>query len=112
MDVLFVCRNNTGRSQVAMEFFRRLSSNKTSSGGTQVELPNLLVGERPGAVTTIQAMREYGIDMTSNKRVQLTEENIEGYDKIVVMAERSLILAVIAAALTFHYGYIYKLLFQ
>ena len=87
MDVLFVCRNNTGRSQVAMEFFRRLASDKTASGGTQVEFPDLLVGQRPGAKIIIQAMREYGIDMTGNKRVQLTEKNIEGYDKIIIMAD-------------------------
>jgi arsenate reductase (thioredoxin) len=87
MKVLFVCRNNTGRSQAAMEFFRRLSSGETDSGGTKVEQPKLLVGERPGATTIVQAMKEYGIDMTKNPRKQLSPADAEGYDKIIVMAE-------------------------
>lgn len=87
MNVLYVCRNNTGRSQVAMEFHNRLSHEKAKSGGTQVEEPEKLVKDRPGAKTILEAMNEYGIDMGDNPRVQLTEDMIEGYDKIVVMAE-------------------------
>lgn len=70
-----------------MEFFRRLSSGSAESGGTQVEQPGLLVGERPGAATIIQAMNEYGIDMSHNKRRQLTPEGLDTFDKIIIMAE-------------------------
>ncbi len=87
MKVMFVCRGNTGRSQVAMEYFKQLSNGKAASSGTIVDNPGQLLKDREGAKIVIQAMQEHGIDMSNNPRTQLTPDVLKDYDKIIVMAE-------------------------
>ena len=87
MNALFICRNNTARSQVAMEFARRLSNGKFDSGGIEVEEPDKLVKDRPSAQSIVQAMREFSIDIADNQRIKLTKQMAQGYDKIIIMAE-------------------------
>lgn len=87
MKVLFVCRSNTGRSQVAMEFYNRLTDSvDASSAGTRVD--NIrTVGEKPLAPPLIEAMRLRGFDIASNLRNQIHESDLENFDKIIVMSE-------------------------
>ena len=87
MNVLFICQANVGRSQSAMELYRR-KGGIADSTGTKVDTPGATLAERPGAVNIIQIMREdYGIDMIHNVRTQLTEELASKYDQLIVMAE-------------------------
>ena len=87
MKVLFVCRANVGRSQVAMELYRQMGGT-ADSAGTEVDFPGTTVGERRGIDTTLKVVREdFGIDMSKNIRRQLTEQQAASYDKIIVMAE-------------------------
>ena len=87
MNVLFICRQNVGRSQAAMELYRQ-KGGKANSAGTAVDNPNTTLAQRPGAVNIVQIMREdHGIDMINNIRIQLTEAIASPYDKLVVMAE-------------------------
>ena len=73
MKILFICRQNVGRSQAAMELFR-LKGGIAESAGTAVENPNTTLAERPGAVNIVAVMRQdYGVDMNKNIRKQLTE---------------------------------------
>lgn len=84
---LFVCQANVGRSQVAMELFKKKGGSADSSG-TLVDAPGTTLTERPSSATIVGIMRkDYGIDMINNVRTQITEENAKEYDRLVVMAE-------------------------
>lgn len=87
MNVLFVCGGNIGRSQMAMEYFKRLSDGKTASAGTQVAMENERIGDRVDAQNVLESMREDEIDMSSNTRITLIPEMLDDFDKVIVMAE-------------------------
>jgi protein-tyrosine-phosphatase len=87
MDVLFVCSGNIGRSQMAMEYFKKFSRDRTASAGTRVTVPGESIGDREDAQPVLQSMNEDGIDMSDNVRIPITEELMNEYDKVIVMAE-------------------------
>ena len=87
MKVLFVCRANSGRSQMAMELYNLLYPGEAESAGTHVEEPGQQLKNRSTASSAIAAMQEIGIDMSSNTRRQLTPELLNDYDHVVVLAE-------------------------
>lgn len=87
MNVLFVCSGNIGRSQMAMEYYKRFSDGNTASAGTRVTVEGEEIGDREDAQNVLQVMREDGIDMTRNTRTTVTPAMIEKFDKVVVMAE-------------------------
>ncbi len=103
MNVLFVCSGNISRSQMAMEYFKRLSNGKTASAGTRVTVPGETIGDRADAQVVLQAMHEDGIDMTANKRTVLTPEVLNDFDKIVVLAEPDRIPAWLSKSPKFEY---------
>ena len=77
--VMFVCIENAGRSQIAEGFFKKYAPTgfKVQSAGTKpVSQINPIV---------VQAMREVGIDITSQKSKEITEEMIRSSDTIVNM---------------------------
>lgn len=87
MKVLFICQANVGRSQTAMELYRKYGGT-ADSAGTKVDTPGLTLAERPGAVTIVGILREdYEIDMIHNIRTQIDEDLASQYDMLVVMAE-------------------------
>ena len=86
MKVLFVCRQNVGRSQMAAAFYNQLHPGDGGSAGTIVDIPGQKLQDFP-AKRTIAAMRQLGIDVSQQRRTQLTPALAQGYDKIVVMAE-------------------------
>lgn len=87
MSILFICQANVGRSQSAMELYRK-AGGQADSAGTKVDMPGTTLVERPGAANIVQVMREdHGIDMIHNVRTQLTEDLALPYDTLVVMAE-------------------------
>jgi protein-tyrosine-phosphatase len=88
MKVLFVCRANSGRSQIAMELYNHLYPGEAHSAGTHVDKPGQTLKERPTAASAIAAMAEIGIDMKNNKRRQLTPEMLDEYDHVIVLAEK------------------------
>ncbi|HSX07322.1 MAG TPA: HD domain-containing protein [Candidatus Saccharimonadales bacterium] len=87
MNVLFVCSGNIGRSQMAMEYFKRLGVGKTASAGTRVTVENEKIGDREDAQNVLEVMREDGIEMSSNRRTTLVPEMLADFDKAIVMAE-------------------------
>lgn len=87
MNVLFVCSGNIGSSQMAMEYFKQLGDGKTASAGTQVTVEDEKIGDRDDAQVVLEAMREDGIEMSSNTRTTLTPKILAGFDKVIVMAE-------------------------
>jgi protein-tyrosine-phosphatase len=73
---LFVCVHNAGRSQIA-EAFAKKRGLKAASAGTQ---PSSSVNP-----VVVQAMREKGIDISSNKPKMLTNEMITQAALVVTM---------------------------
>ncbi len=88
MKVLFVCRGNVGRSQMAAELFTKYSGIKSFSAGIKVfENENQKISEVPLAEPVIRFMKKEGLDIAENTRKQLTPEMLEQFDKIIVMSE-------------------------
>jgi arsenate reductase len=73
---LFVCVHNAGRSQIA-EAFARKRGLRAASAGTQ---PSSSVNPM-----VVQAMKEKGIDISSNKPKMLTNEMIAQASLVVTM---------------------------
>jgi protein-tyrosine-phosphatase len=86
--ILFVCRQNIGRSQMAMAIFNKYANDAhADSVGTIVEHENQTLAEY-GAKNTIQVLLEQeDIDASGFKSNQLSKEMLAVYDKIIVMAE-------------------------
>ena len=77
--VLFVCVANAGRSQMAEGFYNLLSKGKAQG---------LSAGTRPADgvnPVVVEAMKEVGIDISSNKPKRLTIDMVEKADKMITM---------------------------
>src|SRR5882672_5024442 len=94
MKVLFVCWQNVSRSQMAAALYNQLTgTHDADSAGTQVEKPGETLGERHdrlGGTVAIEALQREGIDISKNRKTQLTREMLDGYDHIISMADASL----------------------
>ena len=78
-NVLFVCVENAGRSQMAEAFFRKFAPNRfnaSSAGTTPSSQLNPLV---------VQVMKEIGIDMINQQPKLLSDSMIEHSTKTVNM---------------------------
>lgn len=76
--VLFVCVENSGRSQIAEAFLNQMSKTaKASSAGTR---PATSVNP-----TVVQVMKEVGIDIRGSKPKLLTFEMLDSVDKVITM---------------------------
>lgn len=87
MKILFVCRGNIGRSQMAEAFFAKMSKkNSATSAGTHsreegVEGVKLGIGRWD----TPDAMKEIGFDVSDKVSKQLTPEMINSADRVIVI---------------------------
>ncbi len=84
MKILFVCKSNIGRSQMAEALFSHFNSEHiVSSAGTDVpvENENQLVSEIDTKL--VNAVDAEGIDVTKKVRNQLTLEMVTGSDRVV-----------------------------
>jgi arsenate reductase (thioredoxin) len=79
MNILFVCTENAGRSQMAAAFAEKFGQGKfaVSSAGSQ---PAANVNP-----VVVEAMREKSIDISANKPKQLTAQMAMDADLIVTM---------------------------
>jgi arsenate reductase (thioredoxin) len=96
MKILFVCRGNVGRSQMAEVMFNKLAAGKhhAFSAGTWVydKEGNSKHGQKLSELKGVAdecmcAVRELGLDMSENQRDQLTPEMLQEADRVIVMAE-------------------------
>lgn len=92
MSVLFVCRENKGRSQIAKAYFNQFNTAFAESAGTQVETNDDFdktkkLADFAVAETVILAMKEDGVDISSYTRRQVTPEMAAQFSRIVIMAE-------------------------
>lgn len=77
--VLFVCRHNTGRSQMAEAYLRHFMGDAVdiaSAGTIAADVPD------PGVVA---AMGEDGIDISSARPKLLNTQNVAGFGRIITM---------------------------
>ncbi len=81
MNILFVCSGNTCRSPMAEGYLKSLNIK-----GVKVSSAGLQVGNGSSASeSSVAAMREIGIDISSHRPRQITREIIENSDKIICM---------------------------
>jgi len=78
MTILFLCRQNAGRSQMAQAFFERLApGNEAISAGSepasQVHSP------------VVEAMKEIGIDLTGRKPQRVDQAMLDRADHVISM---------------------------
>ena len=95
MKVLFVCRANIGRSQVAQSLFNSYTGLESESAGTQVaELAarrnqtSMVLLDLPVAHENVGPyLANEGLDLEGKEMTQLTLELVEEADKVINMAE-------------------------
>lgn len=90
MKILFICKGNVGRSQMAEAIWKKKFGDKdeVSSAGTQISGPEQPIGElMPGIQEVLDVMSEEGIDVSKAVRNQLTDKMVEGADKVIVIME-------------------------
>lgn len=108
MKILFVCKGNNCRSQMAEAIYNRLTkSNDASSAGTVVEGAGETLeefGKHPNITSfTIEVMRDTGYDVRDKVQTQLTEDMLAQYDQIVSMAAKQYTPAWLANASNYVY---------
>jgi arsenate reductase (thioredoxin) len=77
--VLFVCVHNSGRSQIAEAFFNQMAKGKAvaiSAGTKPTDKVNPVV---------VEAMKEIGIDISSNKPKAFDWDVVQKADKMITM---------------------------
>lgn len=88
MKILFVCKANVGRSQMAEAFARNLGLDAISAGTDVGEKSGRKIGDDEKARFVWEAMNEEGIDVRNYIRKQLTADLVTKADKIIVMTEK------------------------
>lgn len=78
MTVLFLCRQNAGRSQMAQAFFERLAPGHAAHSGGSSPAPAI----HPAVV---DVMREVGIDLSGRKPRKVDAELLQRADLVISM---------------------------
>ncbi len=88
MEVLFVCKGNVGRSQMAEAIFNSLADGKATASSAGVK-----VGDYEGKTiadigpVVVECMRDINIDISRNTPKALTKEMFDHADIVVSMVE-------------------------
>src|SRR6266511_3645456 len=91
--ILFICKGNNCRSQIAKAIYTRLTnSNDASSAGTHVDGDGETLeqfSKRPEVNSyTLDVMRDAGYDLSDKHQNQLTQDMVKGYNLIISMAAK------------------------
>ena len=95
MKILFVCRQNVGRSQMAKAFYNILSkTNDADAAGTHVIERGQTLLERKATSESknffvIDVMKDAGLDIAAFTRHPLEESVLDKYDRIISMANEA-----------------------
>ncbi len=94
MKVLFICKSNAARSQMAEAFFNNSSkTNKAISAGLKTAHRKKVGYPVPRQIS--EKMSRVGIDMSKYKRKQLTQKMVNGSDKVIVIMTKGQIRALL-----------------
>jgi len=91
MKILFVCRGNVGRSQMAESLFKKYvpGNHEVLSCGTKLSGPEQPIGELiPSTNNVLAVMSEEGVDVADNIRNQLTPEMVEWADRVIMITDK------------------------
>lgn len=87
-DVLFICEGNVGRSQIAEGFYNHFRRNKTAISAGIKDLADKYGGKPTKRL--IKVMLEEGIDISSHKIKQVTEDMVLEAKHIVILCDREI----------------------
>lgn len=89
MKILFVCKGNVGRSQMAEALYKIYGKgdHKVSSAGIKLSGPEQPLKELPLGFNVTDVIKEEGLDITEFVRKQLTPEMVKDADKVVLLLE-------------------------
>lgn len=89
MKILFICRGNVGRSQIAEAFFRREAGDlfEVISAGTKLSGPEQPIEEIVNVDNLLNSMKEVGLDISKKIRRQVTKEIADNSDKIILIVD-------------------------
>ncbi|MBN2015701.1 low molecular weight phosphatase family protein [Candidatus Dojkabacteria bacterium] len=90
MKVLFICKSNFGRSQIAEAIFNSISKkHKSISAGTEKgRVTDRKLEDFPEHSNLFICMYEIGLNIRENFAKHLTPEMVTNADKIIVMAKK------------------------
>lgn len=92
MKVLFVCRGNVARSQIAEAIYNKLTnSHNAASAGTHVERPGETLIDRKkrvGKSFAVDVMKDNGLLSSLQKQTQLSQEMLDTCDVVINMAAK------------------------
>lgn len=77
--VLFICYHNAGRSQIAAALFNAYSGGRAVAGSAGIQPVRAL------NITVIAAMREAGYDLRTAHPTPLSEEMVDGADRVITI---------------------------
>jgi protein-tyrosine-phosphatase len=95
MKILFICKGNVGRSQMAEALFRKKfgDAHEVVSAGTALSGPEQPIGElMPNIKEVLDVMQEEDMDVSMYVRKQMTESMLEDADKVVAIVEDDVVL--------------------
>lgn len=95
MKILFICKGNVGRSQIAEALFRKKfgDTHEVVSAGTALSGPEQPIGElMPNIKEVLDVMQEEGMDVSMYARQQMTPQMVEDADKVVAIVEDEIVL--------------------
>ena len=88
--ILFLCRGNVGRSQIAEALLRKMvgDSFEIVSAGVKLSGPEQPIKElAPATNHVIHVMKEEGVDISNSARKQVTQEMFDSADKIIFVTD-------------------------
>ncbi|PSO45033.1 MAG: hypothetical protein BRC25_03365 [Parcubacteria group bacterium SW_6_46_9] len=90
MNILFLCRGNVARSQMAASLFQEFSDNgdkyTVKSAGTKLSEPEASIKSlRPKTNNVIESMQEIDVDISKKTREEVTPEMISWADKVFLV---------------------------
>lgn len=88
MKILFVCRGNVGRSQMAEGLFTKaMPQHDVVSAGTKLSGPEQSLESLMPDNPVVAVMAEIGVDMSKSIRKQVTPEMAHDADKIILVVD-------------------------
>lgn len=86
MNVLFVCTGNTCRSPMAAALFNKIAMEKDLD--VRIESAGLFANDGEAAsINSVEAMKDYGIDLSSHRAKTVTAEILQQVDVALTMTE-------------------------